>query len=348
MLDFYEHEIEKFEPKEQLKVRRFLEEGLVVGGERVTMAEAHAQKNYMLTKEIIAKLMDARLIKSEYSDLGKNYEISNDYLLKPIINSYSKRKKKEEKAKEAQKVKATKERYLILTLAAVTCLLLVLVVTLTLYNKNSKIGELIISKNKELKKSNDLVKQLFAAQLQVAQSQYESKVEKGNEYLKDRKFNLAFGEYQAALKAIEEVRSLANKEDSTSIYLIDMGGRVADSLIQDLVSKVDTADWFEDLIKLGNNYFQGSSQELIEAKNVYSKALELKPNDPIAFEKLVKTKIRIEKRFNEFTIKGDSLESCQSYDLALESYSQAQLLYPDDPTINSKISELRKQMEKSK
>ncbi len=99
--NYYENRISSLGSLEQqFKARHLIEEGLIVDGARVSLAEAIVLSRYQIGEELLEKLLDTRIIKPENTHLGKAYEVSHDTLVGPILNSYEKRRIEEQKAKE--------------------------------------------------------------------------------------------------------------------------------------------------------------------------------------------------------------------------------------------------------
>ncbi len=94
--DYYEREIGALNPAEQLAARQFIEEGLIVNGRRVGLPEGTEQSRFGIGPELLGKLLNSRLLRSEMIHLGKIYELSHDTLIEPILRSYEKRYAEEE------------------------------------------------------------------------------------------------------------------------------------------------------------------------------------------------------------------------------------------------------------
>lgn len=94
---------------DQLLARKLVEEGLIVDGVRVSLAERIIHKSYEISPELLTKIERTRIIKPEDTPLGKAYEVSHDTLVKPILNSYNKRRIEEEKlAAEQERIRLEK------------------------------------------------------------------------------------------------------------------------------------------------------------------------------------------------------------------------------------------------
>lgn len=109
--NYYEDRITGLGSEEdQLLVRKLVEEGLIVDGVRVSLAERIILKSYKISPELLKKLEYTRIIKPEDTPLGKAYEVSHDTLVKPILNSYKKRRAEEERLEaEQERLRLAKE-----------------------------------------------------------------------------------------------------------------------------------------------------------------------------------------------------------------------------------------------
>ena len=88
--------------EEQLAARTLIEEGLIFEEDerRVLLYEGQLSKDYNITPELLQKLINTHLIRSEPSTLGGyNFELSHDTLVKPILKAKAKRKEAENEEK---------------------------------------------------------------------------------------------------------------------------------------------------------------------------------------------------------------------------------------------------------
>ncbi|MCP4439923.1 MAG: hypothetical protein GY810_13340 [Aureispira sp.] len=98
--NYYEEQIQSIEDVQQkLIARQVIEEGLIVGGVRVSLAEAIVKRNYRVSDELLSQLLKTRLIRIENTHLGRAFEVSHDTLVEPILESFSKRFEKEQAIK---------------------------------------------------------------------------------------------------------------------------------------------------------------------------------------------------------------------------------------------------------
>ncbi|MEZ4941591.1 MAG: WD40 repeat domain-containing protein [Saprospiraceae bacterium] len=108
--DYYEREVDKLPAAEQDLARRFIEEGLIVNGRRVGIPEGAEQSQFGLSPDLLEKLLDSRLIRTEVIHLGKIYELSHDTLVEPVLRSYEQRRIREERAAAAKALEEERTR----------------------------------------------------------------------------------------------------------------------------------------------------------------------------------------------------------------------------------------------
>ena len=110
--NYYLSKINELETEtEQLAARKFIEEGLIFEEEerRLSLYEGQLMKNYEITPELLRKLLDTHLLRSEPSMRGGyTYELSHDTLVAPVLKAKAKRKEEEHKiaAQEAERIRA--------------------------------------------------------------------------------------------------------------------------------------------------------------------------------------------------------------------------------------------------
>ncbi len=109
--NYYVHQIEALGTEaEQLAARKLIEEGLIVDGARVGVAEAVVQRTYGIDNELLYRLIGSRLIRGQNTPLGKVYELSHDTLIPPILTSYTDRRIKEERIENEKKLQVAQRR----------------------------------------------------------------------------------------------------------------------------------------------------------------------------------------------------------------------------------------------
>ena len=108
--DYYERAIGQLSEKEQPIARQFIEEGLIVNGKRVGVAQGVEASRFGVGADLLEKLLDSRLIRSETIHLGKIYELSHDTLVEPILTSYETRRLTEEREAADRKIAEEKAK----------------------------------------------------------------------------------------------------------------------------------------------------------------------------------------------------------------------------------------------
>ncbi|HEV7747675.1 MAG TPA: hypothetical protein VGO56_21930 [Pyrinomonadaceae bacterium] len=103
--NYYDNSINKVGTEdEQRKARIFIEEGLIFAPQqrRITLYEGQIHSQFDISPELLRKLADTHLIRSEpHSSGGYMYELSHDTLVAPILKAKAQRYQSE-KLKEAQ------------------------------------------------------------------------------------------------------------------------------------------------------------------------------------------------------------------------------------------------------
>ncbi|MEL6659948.1 MAG: hypothetical protein AAFP77_24630 [Bacteroidota bacterium] len=98
--------------EERLAARKLIEEGLVFEEEerRLTLYEGQIFKNYDVSSELLRKLLNSHLIRSEPSLRGGyTYELSHDTLVAPVLKAKKKRLEEERRKREAQERQAREQ-----------------------------------------------------------------------------------------------------------------------------------------------------------------------------------------------------------------------------------------------
>jgi hypothetical protein len=143
--------------EEQLKARIFIEEGLIFEKEkrRITLYEGQIQSTFDVSPELLRRLADTHIIRSEpHSSGGYMYEVSHDTLVAPILKAKARRyqSQQEEKAQqllmEIKKQRKKKINRAIAFLVALVASYLLIIVSISLYldvQMASLLGVLIIA-----------------------------------------------------------------------------------------------------------------------------------------------------------------------------------------------------------
>lgn len=106
--DYYETSLARLDTESERQTARLLiEDGLLLAKEerRLTVDEGQLMRNYNTTKGLLSQLVDIRLLRVEPNRSGgRNYELSHDSLVAPILRARAERKVVE--LAEAKQVKA--------------------------------------------------------------------------------------------------------------------------------------------------------------------------------------------------------------------------------------------------
>jgi hypothetical protein len=97
--NFYEAQLELIaDENNREKARLLIENELVIEGQRDSISEKKLLKSYGISKDLIGKLLNTRLIREENTSRGPIYELSHDTLIETVEKSRDIRRKKEELA----------------------------------------------------------------------------------------------------------------------------------------------------------------------------------------------------------------------------------------------------------
>lgn len=111
---YYMEKIRELPIEEQLPAQRLIEEGLVSGGKkglRLSLHEAIIESQYHIDKDLLAKLVNNRLLRSEpFLRGGYSYELSHDRLIPAVVRARSERLEQEEITKRKKETKQLQEK----------------------------------------------------------------------------------------------------------------------------------------------------------------------------------------------------------------------------------------------
>jgi len=94
---FYDNQVKRlgFGLKRKQKIRKLFEKGLIsITDRRISLEEEQIEQNYNISKELLAKLVNNRLLRSEPRVGSVYYELSHDTLIQPIRESQRERNRK--------------------------------------------------------------------------------------------------------------------------------------------------------------------------------------------------------------------------------------------------------------
>ncbi|MCP4441806.1 MAG: hypothetical protein GY810_23110 [Aureispira sp.] len=155
--NYYEQQIASMgNAAEQLAVRKLIEEGLIVDGTRVSLADAIVKNNYEIEDDLLERLLHTRLIRGENTHLGRAYEVSHDTLVEPILKSYEKRYVQEQLAEQERKLaveeqKRQKARRIIIGVSALAVVAVIGMIVSVIALGNARMAnEEVLKTNNEL------------------------------------------------------------------------------------------------------------------------------------------------------------------------------------------------------
>ena len=97
----YDNLINEIPETQQLTTRKLIEENMIIDGNRVPLPDKVIISKHKIDKELLQKLVNSRLLRSEPNTTGGySYEISHDTLVEPISAAYKIRSEKEKKEEE--------------------------------------------------------------------------------------------------------------------------------------------------------------------------------------------------------------------------------------------------------
>lgn len=132
---YYERHIQDLgDAKIQEKARIFIEDGLMIGGGRVSLPQKAASDKYDISEELLNEILNSRIIRIEETHLGKAYEIAHDALVDPIAEAKAKREAiaekkriKAEAIEQERKLEEERRKRRIITVVAIVAIVMVLV-----------------------------------------------------------------------------------------------------------------------------------------------------------------------------------------------------------------------------
>lgn len=249
--------------KEQLAVRKLLEEGLIMNNRRIGVAEAVVQETYNIDDDLLTKLLNSRLIRPEDTRLGRTYEISHDTLVKPILEAYEKRRVQEERLaarEEHRQLEKEKQRRLKVRNLTIVGILLSALTAFAFYESSQATTQAKIAENKS-DQLQDTIKVLTRIRTELTEERHklaEESVENKNTIAK----LLDFASYY-----IPDTVDIVEKIDT----LIAIRQREADEKFQSQLQKQ------KEIQEISNNLF--SPNESVRSKNAFRLTKSFKSTD---------------------------------------------------------------------
>ncbi len=336
--NYYDDRISTVPADQQLKVRKFIEEGLIFEEDmrRLSMYEGQAERQYDISEELLSQLVDTRLIRTEpHSAGGFSYEISHDTLVAPILKAKARRlaeekleeEKKRRKEEEEKKILVMKERQRKISRRYKAAGLVVIGICIAL-------GISFLREQKAYDELMTLVKE-------NATERYNRNIDKGKELQKDGKYDEALQVFSSAL---EIVRNYNNKYTLTRLDSSE-----AFIMIQKCYEEKDSSIVISKLIKEGDSLILLGPDHYGDAKHIYSKAIR-KDSDNVELQgkivaldaKIDKENAKIDEKVEKYKEKARSLFEKGYKSFALEWLEEAKKIKKSDPEIDALEIEYKK------
>jgi len=110
---FYEDQLNQLEKEDKENVLRLCEEGLIsLTDRRLSLEQDEIERNFKVSKPVLEKLVNSRLLRAESRVGSVYYEMSHDTLIEPIRNA--------QKGREIQKKVSMRPLITLITIAAVS------------------------------------------------------------------------------------------------------------------------------------------------------------------------------------------------------------------------------------
>lgn len=336
--DYYENEMEVLRPDDKEKARKFIEEGLIVGGRRVGLTEGVEKERYQIEETLLNQLLDSRLIRAENTHLGKSYELSHDTLIAPILASFEKRRFKEEEQQKAAELRVARKRLAIAASIALAGVLLTATSTIFYVQaRNAKSEAEQQTKIAQVERTNaqEALNSYKKAQLEGARDRYDRYLAGGIAYMAQTDYNTALNNFDLALEVLQNYTEDSG-DSSLFRQIIDLGNP-ADSLRTVAISKSGVGQLFQQYIASGDRLQRRGNRFLMDAKFNYQKALALNYNNSLVIGKLNELKGKLATAFEYFKSRGDTFLDAEGYTDALKNYQQALRIRPNSSAIKSQI-----------
>lgn len=268
VINYYDEKINALLPGNRLPARRLIEDGLVSEGEgmRLSLHEAFIFQEYGVEKELLEKLVDNRLLRSEpFLRGGYSYELSHDRLVAAVMEARSRRREAEaEKERQAEairlkqqaeqerleKEKAKRQLRIVRGLLVFAIIALISAITGIIYANNQK---------KAAEASEERSRSLL---IEVQQKDSLNRVERYNRFLAEAEKLRAQGDYDRAIEKYGFVKEFT--DDTTSITM------AIDSTKLEQIKE----NQFEPLMQKAEQF--RNSGNFAKAISNYRKAAELK------------------------------------------------------------------------
>ncbi len=334
--NYYEAEIEELETDERPFARKFIEEGLIVGGRRVGVSEGVEAQNFGITPVLLSKLLKSRLIRAENTHLGRSYELSHDTLVAPILESYEIRRQEEERI-ENEKRRQEQEKLLEIEKKKRRKALLLAAAGFILFFFALVFGLYAGIQTRKAKEAESEAKKAYArvdSTLVILKKTQEEKTDASfREYLQKGKSNVEIGRYEQAASDFEF--ALRFKPDNTE----------ADSLKQVSIKKGGVKVDYDKLMERGETALR--SKDYITALKNFRTANNLNINQTASREAKLKAdeaRVQLLPQFKSLVSDAQTFLNAESCDYAKQSIRKAENIaqYLNQNSIQAELNQIKR------
>ena len=344
--NYYDDRISMVPVDQQLKVRKFIEEGLIFEEDqrRLSIYEGQAERQYDISSELLSQLVETRLIRTEpYSAGGFSYEISHDTLVAPILKAKARRllqEKHEEdeklrKEEEEKKILIWKERQRKLNRRYKTAGLVVISICLTLAALFIYIWDAKKEADMERNNARNALEKLMTSLRDNAIMKYDTKLKDGKDLQDDKKYQEAMQLYR---KALEEVREYNASIDSPAAKIDTIQ---ALKFIENCQNQEVLSIGFYSLLNSGDSLARIGPEYFNEAKQQYNLALGMDIDNEQAQQKISLLNAKIDTEAGKYIANAELFLAKGYKNYALEWLIKAQKIKGKDPKIESLMAQCK-------
>lgn len=337
--NYYDDRISLVPADQQLKVRKFIEEGLIFEEDmrRLSMYEGQAERQYHISEELLSQLVDTRLIRTEpHSAGGFSYEISHDTLVAPILKAKARRlelEKREEEEKlrkeeEEKKIIIWKERQRKISRKYKSAGLVVIGICIAL----SASFKIVWDAKEEAKNNYDNLTKLLR---ENATTRVESNISKGLGLQENGKYDEALQVYGSALEIVRNY----DKSVIDSSMKLKRERIKADQMIDSCKKEKERSVIIIRLINSGDSLARKGPDFYDEAQQKYNEALQKDRYNQEANKKTADLKKDIDIEVKKYIVKATSLLDNGYPQYARDWLLKAKRLKGNDPEIESLLAE---------
>ena len=338
----YDNLINEIPENQRDETRKLIEENMIIDGNRVPLPDKVIISKHKISKELLQKLVNSRLLRSEPNTTGGySYEISHDTLIEPISSAYKIRREKEEKEKaifeqqeklriaqekaEKDRMEREKERKRQRKIIAVVVIAAIISMFFGIFG---------IVNMKKAQKSKTEAEQTLQ-QLKTEQNLREFEKQKRDSlnykvYLNKGINQKEKGEYKEAIQSF----NFALKFDSTKLI---------SKLIHQCKFKVGLENKFYNLLKTGQNFEQKGESFYTQAMIKYKQAVTLNYNNQLVSNEILRLQGKIDAFVQKAKLKARYLIGIDNKNAKKIWILPALTMKPNDKELKKLYNETNKQ-----